>query len=206
MNKSSRLPEFIDVANIRDLFWNNNSDLYPTCVPTQYQRVNITRPTFVSPYTGTCVLDGEYNHCLYNGEYYFLTKLEIQDITKARYKYQLDYDVMINFMARGVDVTGTLTKTNRPEILEDCLQTTVPILADPVNKKIYGKTNGKTDHTWQEKLNVRFYKKEDLKEDPSNFLRNSRFIVETSITQDDYVAFINRVENNVFGRGTKDKE
>lgn len=51
-----------------------------------------------------------------------------------RYRYQLDYDVMINFIFRGVAVKGTLVKTNREDILEGCLQTTVPILADPIEK------------------------------------------------------------------------
>lgn len=135
MSKSNPLPDFIDVANIRDLFWNNNSDLYPTCVPKQFKRIKITRPTFLSPYVGTCVLDGEYNYCRYNGQYFFLSKVEPIDLMMPRYKYQLDYDVMINFMAKGVEVRGTLTKTNRPDILEECLQTTVPILADPIRKK-----------------------------------------------------------------------
>lgn len=139
MNRASKLPDFIEVANIRDLYWNNNSDLYPSCVPYGYHLVEKTRPVFVTPYVATCVLDGEFNHCIYNGEYYFLSKLEILDVEKLRYKYQLDYDVVINFMARGVDVRGTLIKTDRKDILEGCLQTTVPILADPVQKRVYGK-------------------------------------------------------------------
>lgn len=82
---------------------------------------------------------------MYNGEYYFLTKLEVLDVTQARYKYQLDYDVVINFMARGVNVTGTLTKTNRPDILEECLQTTIPILSDPIHRQSYSKQNQTKD-------------------------------------------------------------
>lgn len=137
MSNNKSLPDFIEVANIKNLFWNNNSDLYPTCVPTNYITIEKTRPTFYSPYIGTCVLVGEFNHCLYNGNYYFLTKLEVLDVMTSTYKYQLDYDVMINFISAGVNIKGTLIRTDREDILEASLQTTKPILADPVEKKTF---------------------------------------------------------------------
>lgn len=139
MSRSNTLPTFITVANIQDLFWNNNSDLYPTCAPDPaiYTRIEDHFPVFHSPYLGTIILTGEYNHCIYNGVYYFLNKLRVLDVPTEHYEYQLDYDVMMNFLVSGVEVRGTLIKTNREDILEDCLQHTKPILADPIEIKVY---------------------------------------------------------------------
>lgn len=44
---------------------------------------------------------------------------------------------MVNFMDKGVNVTGTLIKTNRKDILRGCLQTTKAILADPIRKEVF---------------------------------------------------------------------
>lgn len=195
MSKAAKLPDFIEVANIKDLFWNNNSDLYPTCVPSEYITIEKTRPTFLSPYLGTCVLRGEYNHCIFNGTYYFLTKLRVLDIMSEEYEYQLDYDVMINFLNKGVNVKGTLIKTNKEDILEECLQTTVPILSDPVKKKIYGNRENKKQ-PWQS--NVSFPRPD------------FRIILESLqvpiITRENFTAFIRRVETHPLARATKDKE
>lgn len=198
MSKAAKLPDFIEVANIKDLFWNNNSDLYPTCVPSEYITIEKTRPTFLSPYLGTCVLRGEYNHCIFNGTYYFLTKLRVLDIMSEEYEYQLDYDVMINFLNKGVNVKGTLIKTNKEDILEECLQTTVPILSDPVKKKIYGaKEKEQTELKFKD---VRFaYVYTDYK----LFFES---IQELTITRENFTAFIRRVENHPLARATKDKE
>lgn len=57
---------------------------------------------------------------------------------------------MMNFLNRGVEVKGTIIKTNREDILEGCIQTAVPILADPVIKRVYGsptESKGETGFT-----------------------------------------------------------
>lgn len=193
MSTNNSIPDFIDVAHIQNLFWNNNSDLYPSCAPTGYHRIEKTRPVFLSPYTGTCVLSGEFNHCIFNGHYYFLTKMEVIDISTQTYKYQLDYDVMINFLDKGANVTGTLIKTNRKDILRDCLQTTKAILADPIRKETFSYApESAVDKT----MGVKWYDEHRLWES----------LKETSISTDNFNAFIYRVQNNPIARGTKNKK
>lgn len=192
MSSSSPLPNFIQVANIRDIFWNNNSDLYPTWIPTKYHKVENTRPTFLSPYLGTCILTGEFNHCLYNGKYYFLTKLEVIDVQTQRYKYQLDYDVMINFMNVGVSVRGTLVKTDRKDILSGCLQTTKAILAEPTKRRDFGGAPISDEKLVELKI--------------ADDARVRESLMETTITRAVYDEFIERIENNAVARGTKGKE
>lgn len=102
---------------------------------------------------------------------------------------------MINFMAKGVEVRGTLTKTNRPDILEQCLQTTIPILADPVRKEVYYK---------KDEENVIGHKLVDIEK-----LKSSKYwenFIHRTVTKDNFDAFITRVENNVIGKGTKGKK
>lgn len=86
---------------------------------------------FVSPYTGTITLDGEFNHAIFNNKYYKLLKIKVLDLTLNRYEYQLEEDIMMNLLSNGAEIRGILNRTNIPEILEENLNYTVPILETP---------------------------------------------------------------------------
>lgn len=103
---------------------------------------------------------------------------------------------MINFMNTSVDVKGTLIRTNREDILEKCLQTTKPVLADPIDSFVcsYDKTKS---NTWQEKLTVKGL------DNVQGF--KWRFPIKIA-PREQYNTFIHNVENNAIAKGTANKE
>lgn len=173
----------IYVANFKNIFWNNNSDLYPSSVPnvSLYTEVQGSRPVFLNPYTASIVLEGTFNHAIYDGLYYKLLKIRVQDVTKDIYEYQMEYDVMLNVLASKCEIKGTLIRTNDPEILEDCLQTTTPILENP-SSHLIGSFDIK-QFDWKQDLEVLF------PEDP---------LLDVDVAFTSWIRFINRVKANPY--------
>lgn len=194
----NKYPKFILVANLNNKFWNNNSDTYPTTIPdaSLYIKIPKTQPVFISPYTAICVLQGEWNHAIYAGKYYHLIKIEIKDIVKGIYKYQMEYDVMIDFINKGGEIRGTLIKTNNEDILKDTIQTCKQILNNPIRLEIGKFQKGSSDDWFPKDFDLSVLDDDKL---------NKKILYEWKITQDawDYFWYIN--ENNPFIKTLKTK-
>lgn len=156
----------IRVALFKDIFWNNNSEAYPTTVPdialfdVYKDPVN---PVFISPYEGWIILEGDYNYCVYEGVYYHLRKIRLDDKAKKVIKYQMIYDIMINFISHGGSVFGNIIRTNNIEWLSkpEVLQTTIPFLENPA-RCIYG-SFGDSEFSWTKDCKI-YYPTEEFKE------------------------------------------
>lgn len=181
------------VALFKDIFWNNNSESYPTTVPT-LDLFNVynqqIEPVFISPYEAWIILEGDYNLAFYEGNYYQLKKIRLDDKHRNIIKYQMIYDVMLNFLKIGGTVQGNVIRTNNPKWLEDpeAAQTCIPFLENPASC-IFG-TFSESVFDWKKNCKITY--------------RNEKF-ESHSFTEDSINLFINHVKNDDYIKEIKNK-
>lgn len=124
----------IEILEIKNLYWDNNSYLRPNSIPSFEGSQTIRlRPTIYGFMGGRTHLYGDsWNYARYKGVYYFLKPGKCIDAEKNHYEYYLVRDIWMNIISKySVEVRGIATTTNRFSILETNLNRCFPVSVQP---------------------------------------------------------------------------